>query len=156
MVLRDSHQDTESRKMGDNIELKESPVYREFHRPSPRYRPFIHIPDTWNLIGPKGFRERAKNGRMRSILAFPLRVPAYRPGQEGTSPGTMITKTFRGFLSVDAPVPNAFDEMFHDLIKGEEFRDLRDELHAFFGIADSLATIVMLKESAATNSEKGT
>jgi hypothetical protein len=70
--------------------------------------------------------------------------------------GTEVAGSLRGFLSFDAPEPAAFLKLFHTIVsvrrldnEGSGLKP-REEIEVFYGTADSIATIIMLKEGPTT------
>jgi hypothetical protein len=90
------------------------------------------------------FKDRAWERGYRSTIAFPLRLPVIK----ATSPNKYSDLV--GFLSMDSPQPAAFDPLFRPVEPNAEFGNQGEsmkplaEVELFYGIADSVATILML------------
>lgn len=93
----------------------------------------------------KSLREYVEYGKgcgFRSVLAFPLRTPALQ-GNKVTSMRSVI-----GFLSFDCATPCAFSPLVEDLRE-----DGTPSLDFFYGLADGLATLVLLCDNPAEPKE---
>jgi hypothetical protein len=150
MVFRDGSQDLDRRNSGNSLKLAQSHIYASFSVETEDRRRWVLVRDVQELPGSeKAFKERAHLGRFRSIVAFPLRLPL--PSQTGTR--AIKTADLFGFLSIDSSEPNAFDNLFvlNDRTgdprnDGENFTACED-MELFYGMADSIATILMLRDS---------
>jgi len=153
-VFRDDEQH-EKRIVGDRISLEESPVFMRFSQ-GPAGKKIVYISDTeqMTLLEDK-FRSRASVCGYRSILAFPLRMPRAFPrdGSESTAEGEDSVKiaNLLGFFSIDTPDVGTLD----GLLEGsrsirDDDREPKGDLDIFYGLADSMATILMLVSEAAT------
>jgi hypothetical protein len=153
-IFRDSLQD-EDRRVWDSIKLSESVVYERFREETAHARKTVLIRDTERLPSSEiKYRERAKSCGYRTVVAFPLRDPLILPIKDGRSPDAIKCANLIGFLSIDAPEPDAFAGLFQDFHrpKGgppqrEDGEDLapRGDIDFFYGLADAIATILVLQ-----------
>jgi hypothetical protein len=167
-VFRDPDQPTETRGHWDDIPIEESPVYVRFNVLTNTKR-IVFIGDTNNVPATEdGFRGRAQHCGYRTVIAFPLRLPAPMR-QDGDADGLrrsgeLKVATLLGFFSIDAPDVGAFEELLKPAEKkknGEgptrdDDREPRDDLDVFYGIADSLATILVLTSAASETRARAT
>jgi hypothetical protein len=150
-IFRDEGQDRAARAHGDRLALAASYVYRSFDGHTRAQKRWVYVRDTEEIPADKAYRDRAREGGFRTILAFPLRAP-FELNLRDRAGGAQAAASIRGFLSFDAEDPGAFLGLFHTLFpKGRvdnEGRGLkpREEIQAFYGLADSIATMAMLKE----------
>lgn len=101
------------------------------------------LDETWG----RQILSRGNVRKYRSTIAFPLRYPSHGPSSAQVA-------QLVGFLSIDCPDPDAFDGLF-DLadgkvepgVHGEGFVE-HEDMNLFFGLADSVATILVLNGKA--------
>ena len=111
-VFRDADQDLETRCRWDDIALDDSAVYRRF-TVTTNTRKVVFIGDTNTMPATEdSFRDRAKVCGYRTVIGFPLRLPA-PIGLEGTDDSRKTSElkvaNLLGFLSIDAPDVEAFE-----------------------------------------------
>jgi hypothetical protein len=156
-VYRDGGQKLEDRCKWDLVPLEESPVYARFAKAS-RAKRFVFISDTDNVPQmEEGFRQRARVCGYRTVFAFPLRQPA-PIGPEGSSstlPGEVKISNLLGFFSIDAPEVGSFDGFLKPGTARDDDREPEDDLDLFYGIADSMATMLVLGSSPSMPSGGG-
>lgn len=149
-VFRDSAQDSK-RQSWDEMGLDESVAYQRFARETSNPRKWVLIKDTERLPGSESrYRDRARQCEFRSVIAFPLRLPVtLQP--KGGDPDALKCAKLIGFISIDAPEPDAFTGLFHEPTRGVHERDdaedlaPRDDQDLFYGLADAAATILVLQ-----------
>ena len=157
-VFRDEEQDVTRRCAGDDLPLTESHVYRSFRAYPRGEKRWVYVRDTENVPpADRSYSERAKACGFRSVVAFPLREPVQlsRPG----APAGIDVAGLRGFWSLDVDEPDAFVDLFRaDRLRKHRDNDgkglgPRADIQAFYGIADCMATILMLMDSVATKGD---
>jgi hypothetical protein len=145
-IFRDNKQDPRHRPSGGEEPLEENYIYQSFDKAGIQNSKWVMVRDTEKMDPQhRRFRDRARERQYRSALAFPLNLPNMA-GRGSTQLTPMV-----GFLGLDAPVPFAFDDFFHlkpgaSKVEGNNGEDLqaKKEMNLFFGMADSMATIVYL------------
>ena len=151
-IFRDGGQDLNKRKAWDSISLADSVVYQRFEQPGARQR--VLIGDT-DRVSDLKYRQRATACGYRSVIAFPLREPMIlheNSGSEG--PPSPAYANLIGFLAVDVPVVDGFDGLFNPLPPGAHRREDGEDLEPcqdvdfFYGLADALATILVLRRGS--------
>jgi hypothetical protein len=155
MVFRDGGQQLDVRAKGDNIPLTESPIYMRFSTAT-RTKRLVFIGDTTQMPALEdSFRSRAQSCGYRTVIGFPLRLPALvglEPEQPSPQGIEFNLSSVMGFLSVDVPEVGALEGLLKEPGKGTSLRDddrePRDDLDLFYGLADSIATILMLTSAA--------
>lgn len=151
--FRDSDQDKHTRPRRQTEQLTGNYVYERFKNPPSEDSRQIYVPDIDKLDRTqRSLTARAKERGYRSILAFPLNVPAH------PSPQREIDLEFGGligFLGIDSPTAGAFDALFEpELAEGRDSSSselsnratpkAREEQNLFYGLADAVATILIL------------
>lgn len=151
-IFRDMGQQVEVRNCGDDLLPQESHVYASFTAQTSSPARFVLVRDVAQLAANDHvFKERAAKSGFRSIVAFPLRRPVAGMQEEG-----LHTAQLLGFLSIDTPEPNRFDGLFVAPTDGNERRNdgvgvqAFPDVDVFYGLADSIATIVMLCRAASS------
>lgn len=90
----------------------------------------------------EAYQEYGKKCGFNSVIAFPLREP------KSDKLGRLDVASILGFVSLDAPGVRAFDTLFlnADADQTNDGAGLEDgpDMHFFFGLADSLATLAVL------------
>lgn len=150
VVFRDQGQDPNVRPTGELEPLADCYIYKRFvatdGASSVAPSEWVLVRDTTRVDEAFGgaIKARAAKRGYKSTIAFPIRVLA--PFE---TPVTRVASLI-GLLCVDSPERNAFDGLFacidgaqEDVVHGEHFRELT-EMHLFFALADSLATIFVL------------
>lgn len=147
-VFRDPDQDLAQRLSSNDLPLTDSHVYRSFRVYSRGQKRWVYIRDTDNVPpADRAYSERARTCGFRSVIAFPLREPVKMTGADVAG--------LRGFWSLDADDANAFIDLFRaDRLRRHGDNDgkglmPRADIQAFYGVADCIATILMLMDSAA-------
>ena len=138
-------------RLGTRMGLDESVAYQRFARETSNPRKWVLIKDTERLPGSESrYRDRARQCEFRSVIAFPLRLPVtLQP--KGGDPDALKCAKLIGFISIDAPEPDAFTGLFHEPTRGVHERDdaedlaPRDDQDLFYGLADAAATILVLQ-----------
>lgn len=132
-----------------NDPLDDNYVFRTFKNGTQGTR-YVLVRDTANVPPQyEQFRQRAQQRNYRSMIAFPLNLPMEAPG------GQYFTSLV-GFLGIDSPEPNAFDGLFESRVPMAQIRDNYgqdqkplNDIELFYGLADSLATILGLNQASA-------
>lgn len=146
-VFRDAQQRGRPFSLRDSLD--DNYVFRTFKNGGPGTR-YVLVRDT-GKVPPEyeEFRRRAQMRNYRSMIAFPLNLPFEAP-DDGQYFALLV-----GFLGIDSPEPNAFDGLFETPAGPEQNRDNygRDakplsDIELFYGIADSLATILGLNQAS--------
>jgi hypothetical protein len=154
-VYRDTGQDLGSRCKWDLIALDDSPVYSRFKKAA-LAKKIVFIGDTSKMpANEDAFRERARSCNYQTVIAFPVRLPAPMTTAGGPAlPGTgeFNVAKLLGFFSIDSADVGAFEGLLKPSASGNATRDddrePQDDLDVFYGIADSLATILVLTSGA--------
>lgn len=148
-IFRDGGQDLNKRRVWDSTPLVDSVVYQRFEQPG--MRRYVLIRDT-DRVSELKYRQRAKDCGYRSVIAFPLREPMIIPENGGADgPGAPTYANLIGFLAVDAPGVGGFDGLFRPPTAGAQRREDGEDLDPcqdmdfFYGLADALATILVLR-----------
>ena len=160
-VFRDGSQKLGVRAAGDDIKLEESPIYARFAKAS-RAKKMVYTGNTDQIpILEESFRVRAQTCGYRTVIGFPLRFPVILETETGAVPGSSDEVNFAnlmGFFSIDAPRPGAFEGLLkrpkgaprEGTVLRDDDREPQDDLDVFYGLADSIATILMLTSAAAS------
>jgi hypothetical protein len=153
-VFRDSEQSVSSRPPGVPESADDNYIYSLFKNASINDAKQIYIPDVNSAGIWKTLSERAHSRGYKSVLAFPLNLPVGPPRLDRTV----------GFLGLDSPEPHAFDKLFDssrkrgaaDSVAGPDgvYKPL-EELNFLYGLADSVATILMLVQHPPRNGSDG-
>lgn len=155
-VFRDPDQEIGQRCLGDDIALHDSHVYMSFRAQPRGEKRWVYVRDSENVAS-RPYVDRARSCGFRSVVAFPLREPAQFP-RSSNAPG-MDVAGIRGFWSLDSDEPDAFLDLFRaDKVRRHTDNDgkglmPRADIQAFYGIADCLATILMLMDAAAVSTK---
>lgn len=153
-VFRDSDQNSKTRPRGSE-DTEPNFIYSRFRQAGIADSKQIYIPDVDGAQVYGVLCERAHARGYRSILAFPLNRPALPGMVEGAGLSVLV-----GFLGLDSPDPHAFDQLFkfsrkkdHPAGSGsvEGVYNPLNELHLLYGVADAVATVVMLSQSPPAN-----
>jgi hypothetical protein len=158
-VFRDCEQDRTQRSVGNLLPLHDSHVYRSFRAIPRGQKRWVYVRDTEN-VADRSYAERAKACGFRSVAAFPLREPVEHLESPTPHMGIDVAGLL-GFWSLDANEPDAFIDLFRaDRLKRHHDNDgkglePRADIQAFYGIADCIATILMLKQTAAAAKTEG-
>jgi hypothetical protein len=146
-IFRDGTQDPDARATGDDIPMVESCIYTRFKSDRQEAQKSVLIQDVKRLeVDHREFQQRADKAKFRSVIGFPLRGPVVN-APKGADLGPLKCANLFGFLSVDSPEPNAFDELY---LAGDNSRNdainriPEPDMDLFYGLADSIATLVML------------
>ncbi len=158
-IFRDGGQDPAKRAPGNDVALRASCIFDRFQSADKEPHKRVLVRDVLLLEDQhKEFKSRAEKAGFRSVIGFPLRNPVHL--SEGVDPDPVKCASIFGFLSLDCSKPNAFDGLFSIPAKGEPERndgndrtDLPD-MDLFFGLADSIATLVMLSRQPSTALER--
>jgi hypothetical protein len=157
-VFRGGNQDQSQRVGSNDIELNDSHVYRSFRGFARGQKRWVYVRDTDNVSpADRTYAERARACGFRSVVAFPLREPV-KPS-DLTVTGSMDIAGLLGFWSIDSEQPDAFVDLFRKERLGKnpdnEGKGLRPraDIQAFYGIADCMATILMLRDLAAVEGD---
>lgn len=145
-VFRDDDQNEHSRPRSTPEWASENFIYSQFKNASVDDAKQIYIRDVnsggvWETLS-----ARAHSRGYKSVLAFPLNQPA--------PSGPPILDRTVGFLGLDSPEAHAFDGLFA-FHRGDDsaghpdgvYKPL-DELNFLYGIADSVATVLMLVQDS--------
>jgi len=159
VIFRDGGQDPALRAPGNDIPLRGSCIFDRFQSEQKEPHKRVVVRDVQLLEDQhKDFKARAEKAKFRSVIGFPLRNPVHIA--DGADLGPLKCASIFGFLSVDSPKPNAFDGLFSSPNKnapqrndGNDRTDLAD-MDLFFGLADSIATLVMLSREPQTALER--
>jgi len=129
----------------------DSVVYQRFEQPGARRHVLVRDTDR---VSELKYRDRAKMCGYRSVVAFPLREPMILPENGGaTATGGVAYASLIGFLAIDAPHTDGFAALFSTPPPGSQTREDGEDLEAcpdidlFYGLADALATILVLRRS---------
>lgn len=149
-VFRDAEQDTTTRPRRQKENADSNYLYHRFKCAGIADSKQIYIPDVERAQVFDQLATRAHTRGYRSVLAFPLNQPAL------PSTATPDLNRLVGFLGLDSPEPYVFDSFFEilrnsgasdDSGRSEIVYKPLDELNLFYGIADSVATILMLSQN---------
>jgi len=149
-IFRDGAQDPTRRLPGNDISLSASCIFSRFKSEPNEPQKSVLIRDVGRLEDERDrdFRARAEKAGFQSVIGFPLRNPVGLT--EGTDFGVLKCASIFGFLSIDSPLVAAFDELFSSPESGPDERNYGSDRTAladmdlFYGIADAVATLVML------------
>jgi hypothetical protein len=154
-VFRDSEQHKTHRPMGSE-KLEENYVFRSLDARNPDHSGWVMIRDVEKMDPQyRKCRDRARNRQYKSFLAFPLNRP--NMDQDQGDPDSANLTPLIGFLGLDAPIVGAFDNLFtfkdttvpvEPSNTGDD-RKASEDMHLFYGLADSIATIVHLNSDPA-------
>lgn len=100
----------------------------------------IYIPDIEHSSVNRTLRERAHSRAYKSLLAIPLKVPLVPEAPK-------VLSGVVGFLGIDSPEVNAFNGLF----SGSSPPKPLEELNFLYGIADAIATILILCQHVAAH-----
>jgi len=148
-VFRDGGQRLDRRSKGDDVSFEDSPVYMRFLKASPEKR-VTFIGDTDQVpILEDSFRDRARACGYRTVIGFPLRLPVeLEPAIDSGPAHDVKFANLLGFFSIDAPHVGAFEGLLlppgRGTVNRDDDREPRNDLDIFYGLADSVATILML------------
>lgn len=141
-VFRDSMQGP-SRPQGEKEQLQGHYFHERFAQEVHKMNDLrcLVVHETERSEVPPALQTRAKKRGYRCCLALPLNLP---------ESDRLFANV--GFLSIDAPQPNAFCDMFErrDISRelgndGENHR-AKPDMHLLYGLADAIATIIALAE----------
>lgn len=142
---RDGGQNVSTRPGHSSEPADQNYIYLRFLEPGKDDAKQIYIPSIQSSNAMNRLKTRAHERGYDSMLAFPLNLP--HPSHP-LGLGRLV-----GFLGLDSPDPHAFDGLFSfskksDLASSNGSVDgvytPLDELHLLYGLADSIATILML------------
>lgn len=149
MIFRDSAQDAHLRAEGNDIPIKGSCIFTTFQSDEKVAQKRVLVRDV-DLLDSRDhdFMTRAKKAKFRSVIGFPLRNPVQVI--DGQDLGPLKCASIFGFISIDSPATHAFDGLFSrpapgvpERNDGTDRTDLPD-MDLFFGVADAVATLVVL------------
>jgi hypothetical protein len=141
--FRDDGQNGTTRPRDTVEKAEENYIYGRFKRAGINDSKQIYIPEVAASNSGDALIERARQRGYRAILVFPLNLPDKSSGLD----------RLVGFVGIDSPTPHAFDGFFEFSGKGDSAASIagvdgiyrpREELHLLYGLADAIATILML------------
>ncbi|MCE9543985.1 MAG: hypothetical protein K8T25_00445 [Planctomycetia bacterium] len=141
--FRDKEQSPLMRPLGQCEGLSENYIYHRFKNATLADSRQIYVCDTELDPVHLTLRERAHTRGYRSVIAFPLNVPA---SPQPTSLQVFGLTGLIGFLGLDSPQPHAFDSLCSPKKTDTTDASVHSKTHnldLFYGLADSVATIAM-------------